>query len=92
MAVEKETREIYRCDVCGRRSELPLTGCPICGKEVCYPCSHQLYDVWHTNICKKCLEDENVNAYFMDSWKHWGKERGDVVKEMQGRYAVSQRH
>lgn len=90
MAVETETREIYRCDVCGSRSTLPLTKCPVCGKEVCYTCSHQVYDVWHTNICQKCLENEDIHAYYMSDWKHWGKEREAVIKEMVKRFGKGQ--
>ena len=60
MAIKTETVEVRYCDCCGYKSDIPLTKCPICGRENCYTCSSQLYDVWHTNICKKCLEDENI--------------------------------
>lgn len=86
MAEVTETIVVQYCDSCSRKSSIPLTKCPICHRENCYTCSSQLYDVWHTNICKKCLEDETVHAYFMDNWKHWGVERNKVIKEMVGRF------
>ncbi len=87
MAIKTETVEVRYCDCCGGRSNMSLTPCPICSRENCYTCSSQLYDVWHTNICKKCLEDENINAYFMDNWKHWGVERAKVIQEMAERFS-----
>ena len=88
MAVKLETKEVRYCDVCGRESNIPLTQCPICKRENCYTCSSQLYDVWHTNICKKCLEDEDIHAYFISNWRHWGIEREKVIKEMAQRFSV----
>lgn len=87
MAIKTETVEVRYCDSCGRKTDIPLTKCPICKRENCYTCSSQVYDVWHTNICKKCLEDENINAYFMSDWKHWGKERETVIEEMVKRFS-----
>lgn len=78
MAVKSETKEVEYCDVCGRRSDVILHTCPICGKDACYTCSHQLYDVWHLYLCKNCVNDETINAYFMDAWRHWQKE-GKIV-------------
>jgi len=80
MAKQIETREIWICDVCHRRSELTLNECLICGKGACYICSHQLYDVWHTNICKNCVDNEAFNAYFMDAHRHWLSERKVVIE------------
>ena len=82
MAIKTETVEVRYCDCCGRKSDMPLTSCPVCGRENCYTCSSRLYDVWHTNICKKCLENENINAELMSGWEHWGKEREAVIAEM----------
>ena len=86
MAIKTETVEVGYCDCCGGRSSLPLTKCPICGRENCYTCSSQLYDVWNTSICKKCLDDEDIKAYFMSDWKHWGKARDNVIKELVKRF------
>ncbi len=82
MAIKMETVEVRYCDCCGRQSGMSLIKCPICGRENCSACSSQLYDVWHTHICKKCLENEDIHSYFMSDWKHWGKERETVIKEM----------
>ena len=76
----KETKTVLICDSCGRESNIPLSICPICGRECCYTCSHQLYDVWSLNICKVCLNNETVNAYFTDAWKHWQHERYNTLQ------------
>lgn len=76
----KETKTVLICDSCGRESNSPLSICPICGRECCYTCSHQLYDVWHLGICKVCLNDETINAYFMDAAKHWKHERSNTLQ------------
>jgi len=78
-----ETKEILYCDICGRESSIPLTKCPICSKEGCYTCTSQVYDVYHTNVCEKCLEDETIHAHLLSIWKHWGKERENAIKELQ---------
>ena len=89
MGTKTETVEVKYCDCCGGRSSMPLTAlteCPICGRENCYTCSSQLYDVFHSNICKKCLENETIHSYFMDGWKHWGKRRDVFIKDMVERF------
>lgn len=82
MAIKTETVEVRYCDCCGRRSNMPLTKCPICRRENCYTCSSQLYDVWHTNICKKCLENDDIKGAFMNEWKNWGEKRKLVIERM----------
>ncbi len=85
--VEKQT--VYECDCCHRASTTGvLTECPVCGKECCYTCSSQLYDVWHTNICKCCLEKPEIKAYYMNAWKNvWGKKQAKIIKEMQEKFS-----
>lgn len=77
-----ETKTIHYCDICGRESNIPLTKCPVCGKEGCYTCTNQLYDVYHMSICKSCLEQDMIKASFMELWRKWGKERNKAIKQL----------
>lgn len=81
MAKRTEKRTISICDVCGREG-MVLSPCPMCHREVCYQCSNDLYDVWKTGICKQCLNDETVYAYFMDAHKAWIAHRGIVMQDL----------
>ena len=82
MAEKIEKVTIRICDLCGGRENLMLYKCPVCGKDCCFSCIHDAYDVWHTNICKGCLKNEDINAYYMSAHKNWGIERIKVLKEM----------
>lgn len=81
MVVETVTRETYRCDVCGKHTEIVLTECPICGKGACIECYHLLHDVFHTNICKSCLEHKDIYAHFLSYWRYWGEVRATIIKD-----------
>jgi len=86
MGVKTETKEVNYCDCCGKKCDLPLTKCPICGRENCFTCSRQVYDVFSSSICQKCLKDETIHSYFMDGWRHWGKRREVFIKDMVKRF------
>ena len=83
-----ETKIVYICDCCNRTSSPILTKCPVCGKECCYTCSSQLYDVWHTNIRKCCLEKPEIHEFYMNAWKNaWGEKREKIIQEMKNRFS-----
>ena len=79
---KEETITVLICDSCETKSNMILTSCPICMRECCYLCSSQLYDVYHTNVCKKCLENPDINKDFMKLHRRWLEDRAKVTEEI----------
>lgn len=77
--------EIRVCDLCERHIDI-FNVCPLCNREICVSiCSSLFFDVFKTNICKKCNEQEDIHQLLLAWHKHWTNDRNVFVAELKRR-------
>lgn len=79
------TKEIQTCDLCG--NDVTFTNhCPFCGRDVCLViCSGVLYDTFHTDLCKECVKNPDIETLFVSWHKHWLNDRAVFLAEIKRR-------
>ena len=83
MGESEVTRTVFTCDLCERETTSSmLSACPVCGKEVCFSCHHELYDLYQTNICRECNHNEPAHAIVMDLHKRWLRQRDKAIERL----------
>ena len=82
MGKTTEKKVTIICDACLRNTGATYEiKCPRCNRDLCYTCSHQLYDSYRTGICPKCLEGETIKSLFEKAHKHFYKERDKILAD-----------